>query len=111
VQAPAAAVFVLIGATPHSEWLPDVIARDSRGFVLTGADAAADDASSPEQGGPFLFETSVPGIFAVGDIRHGSVKRVASSVREGSIVVRQIHERIALDERSRNAAPAAAGGG
>ena len=75
---PADAVFVLIGAQPHTEWLPGEIERDERGFVLTG-------------GGEHMFETTAPGVFAIGDVRSGSVKRVASAVGEGSVVIHQIH--------------------
>jgi thioredoxin reductase (NADPH) len=75
---PADAVFVLIGAQPHTDWLPDEIERDERDFVVTG-------------GGEHMFETSVPGVFAIGDVRAGSVKRVASAVGEGSVVIQQVH--------------------
>jgi thioredoxin reductase (NADPH) len=74
----ADAVFVLIGAQPHTEWLPGEIERDERGFVVTG-------------GGEHMFETTAPGVFAIGDVRAGSVKRVASAVGEGSVVIHQIH--------------------
>jgi len=87
----AAALFVLIGATPHTDWLPTSIRRDDRGFVLTGPEAATGNDSTP----PLLFETSVRGVFAVGDVRHGSVKRVASAVGEGSVVVQQVHQHCA----------------
>jgi thioredoxin reductase (NADPH) len=86
----ADAVFILIGAVPSTGWLPDEIARDQWGFVLTGRDV--------EDGGfwsldrhPASFETSLPGIFAVGDVRRGSVKRVASAVGEGSVVIQAVH--------------------
>jgi len=83
----ADALFVLIGARPGTEWLPAEIERDRWGYVLTGHDLAA-----RSSGHEFLMhETSLPGVFAVGDVRHGSVKRVASAVGEGSIVVQQIH--------------------
>lgn len=85
----AAAVFVLIGARPHTDWLPESIARDKLGLVLTDADIPRERLSSGRS--PAMFETSLPGVFAVGDVRHGSVKRVASSVGEGSVVVSQIH--------------------
>jgi thioredoxin reductase (NADPH) len=75
---PADAVFVLIGAQPHTDWLPDEIERDERGFVLTG-------------GGEHMFETSARGVFAIGDVRAESVKRVASAVGEGSVVIQQVH--------------------
>lgn len=76
------ALFVMVGAAPNSDWLGGLVALDKGGFVLTGADAGA---SSP-------FETSQPGIFAVGDVRAGSVKRVASSVGEGSVVISKVWE-------------------
>jgi thioredoxin reductase (NADPH) len=83
-------LFVMIGAVPQTDWLPPAVARDERGFVLTGAAADA-DTSRPIQ----PYETSVPGLFAVGDVRCGSVKRVASAVGEGSVVVSQVHEHLA----------------
>jgi thioredoxin reductase (NADPH) len=90
---PAAAVFVLIGATPHTDWLPESIARDERGFVLTGPDLPSPGTGGPAPArAPLLLETSMPGVFAAGDIRHGSVKRVASAVGEGSISIRSVHE-------------------
>jgi thioredoxin reductase (NADPH) len=84
------ALFVLIGAAPHTGWLLGEIALDARGFVLTGP--AADGRES-------LFETRRPGVFAVGDVRSGSVKRVASAVGEGAVVVRQIHEYLSATGR------------
>jgi thioredoxin reductase (NADPH) len=104
---PATAVFVLIGSTPHTSWLPDAVARDDRGFVLTGLQIAG-AAEGLRNRAPLPFETSVPGVFAVGDIRNGSVKRVAPSVGAGSVAVQQIHEYLALGARSRSA-PTAAG--
>lgn len=77
---PADALFVLIGARPHTEWLPQEIARDEHGFVLTGADL-----------GVAMFETSAAGVFAVGDVRSGSVKRIAAAAGEGSVVIQQLH--------------------
>ncbi len=90
---PAAGLFILIGAQPFTGWLPGAIARDQWGFILTGPDAAP-HWLLPRA--PFLFETTTPGVFAVGDVRHGSVKRVASAVGEGSIVIRLIHDYLAL---------------
>ena len=87
-QVPASALFVLIGAVPHTDWLPQGVQRDDRGFVLTGGDmqrAEASDAGTRNRP-PLLLETSLPGIFAAGDVRYRSVKRVASAVGEGSIV-------------------------
>lgn len=85
------ALFVMIGADPRTEWLKDAVRLDDRGFVLTGEDCGADAAR------PFnVFQTNLPGVFAVGDVRSGSVKRVASAVGEGSVVVQAIHARLAL---------------
>lgn len=90
----ADAMFVFIGAKPHTTWLDDSVARDQRGFVITGSGLKHPDYSRfwtlPRD--PFLTETSAPGVFAVGDVRHGSVKRVASAVGEGSITQRFISE-------------------
>jgi thioredoxin reductase (NADPH) len=92
---PAAAVFVLIGAEPRTQWLPDEIKRDRWGFVLTGTDLMAGGHPPdrwPLQRPPMLLESSLPGVFAVGDVRCGSVKRVASAVGEGSVAIRLIHD-------------------
>ena len=89
------ALFVFIGATPHTGWLADAIALDDHGFVLTGMDAvhARGDGNRPISAGlSRTLETSLPGLFAAGDVRRGSVKRVASAVGEGAMAVRQIHE-------------------
>jgi thioredoxin reductase (NADPH) len=89
----ADALFALIGARPHTEWLPPPIARDDHGFVVTGAelthDGLLDDWLLPRS--PRSFETSVPGVFAVGDVRSRSMKRVASAVGEGSGAIKEIH--------------------
>ncbi len=77
-------LFMFLGAQPCTEWLGDTVARDEKGFVLTGDDAEAEG----------LLETSVPGVFAVGDVRSGSVKRCATAVGEGAMVVRFVHERM-----------------
>jgi thioredoxin reductase (NADPH) len=90
-------LFVLIGARPHTDWLPAEIARDPRGFLLTGVDLA-EGPSWPLGRRPFLLETSMPGVFAVGDVRHGSVKRVASAVGEGSIAIQLIHALFASEQ-------------
>jgi thioredoxin reductase (NADPH) len=90
---PATGLFVLIGTEPFTIWLPQAVSRDKWGFVLTGPDTRQ---AWPLQRAPFLFETSMPGVFAVGDTRHGSVKRVASAVGEGSIATRLIHDYLAL---------------
>jgi thioredoxin reductase (NADPH) len=91
---PADALFLLIGARPHTEWLPAAVARDGQGFVVTGVDVAGDRAATGWrlERPPLMFETSVPGVFAVGDVRAQSVKRVASAVGEGSVVIQQVHQ-------------------
>jgi thioredoxin reductase (NADPH) len=83
----ARALFVFIGAEPHTGWLGDRLALDDRGFILTGADAVRDDGRQP-----FLLETSLPGVFAAGDVRSGSIKRVTSAVGEGAMAIRLAHE-------------------
>lgn len=95
---PATSLFVFIGAEPQTEWLDGFVQRDPRGFVCTGPDVMREGkrpAGWTLDRDPFLLETSVPGVFAVGDVRHGSVKRVASSVGEGSIAVQFIHSHLA----------------
>jgi thioredoxin reductase (NADPH) len=94
-RVPANAMFIFIGALPRTDWLADFLERDERGFLLTGPDLMVD--GQPPKGwtlerDPFLLETNVPGIFAVGDVRHGSIKRVASGVGEGSVAVQFIHQ-------------------
>ena len=94
-RVPATAMFIFIGALPRTEWLANVVERDERGFILTGPDLIREDQRPkgwPLERDPFLLETNVPGIFAVGDVRHGSVKRVASGVGEGSVAVQFIHQ-------------------
>lgn len=90
-------LFVLVGARPRTDWLPEQIARDRQGFLLTGADLA-DDYRWPLERRPSLLETSMPGVFASGDVRHGSVKRVASAVGEGSIAIQLVHSLFAADQ-------------
>jgi thioredoxin reductase (NADPH) len=94
-RVPASSVFIFIGALPQTDWLGDLVERDERGFILTGPDLIR--AGDRPKGwtldrDPFLLETNVPGVFAVGDVRHGSVKRVASGVGEGSVAVQFIHQ-------------------
>ena len=84
-QLPFSFVFLFLGAKPCTEWLDDVLARDGDGFILTGADAGAEG----------LLETSVPGVYAAGDVRAGSIKRCATAVGEGAAVVQFVHQRLA----------------
>jgi thioredoxin reductase (NADPH) len=86
----ADACFVFIGASPRTEWLEGVLARDERGFILAGRDAQANGWSLQRE--PYLLETTVPGVFVAGDVRARSIKRVASAVGEGSMAVSLIHE-------------------
>ena len=94
-RVPASSMFIFIGALPRTDWLGDLVERDERGFLLTGPDLIR-DGQRPKgwtlERDPFLLETNIPGIFAVGDVRHGSVKRVASGVGEGSVAVQFIHQ-------------------
>ncbi len=96
---PAFAIFVLIGADAETAWLPRDVIRDEKGYVCTGRDVmdlvANAQGSWPLQRDPYLLETSVPGIFAAGDVRHGSVKRVASGVGEGSMAIAFVHQYLA----------------
>ena len=93
----ADALFVMIGARPHTEWLPAEVDRDEQGFIVTGADVRDGDAWSLDRE-PFLLETSMPGVFAAGDARRGSVKRVASAVGEGSVAIQQLHQLFAAEQ-------------
>ena len=95
---PASGLFIFIGAAPNTDWLPDTIMRDANGFLLSGSDLKVDGKmpknwNLPRE--PYLLETSVPGVFVAGDVRHGSIKRVASAVGEGSISVQFIHKHLA----------------
>ena len=92
---PARALFVFIGASPHTEWLEDQLATDDAGFLLTGRDVQGEDLAEFDGDQPLFLETSRPGIFAVGDVHSGSIKRVASAVGEGSMAVRLIHQHLA----------------
>lgn len=89
-------VFIFIGAAPKTDWLPSTVLKDERGFILAGPDLPADLRGKLKMDrDPFLLESSVPGIFVAGDVRHGSVKRCASAVGEGSIAVQFVHQYLA----------------
>lgn len=91
--APAQSLFILIGALPHTDWLGETVLRDEHGFILSGPDLVRDGcvpSGWPLARAPYLFETSVPGVFVAGDARHGSIKRVASGVGEGTIAQKMI---------------------
>ncbi|MBV9279472.1 MAG: fused response regulator/thioredoxin-disulfide reductase, partial [Chloroflexi bacterium] len=93
---PARALYIFIGALPHTDWLDGVLQRDAQGFILSGPDLVRYDKGRipgwPLDRDPFLLETNVPGIFVAGDVRHRSIKRVASGVGAGAIAVQFIHE-------------------
>jgi thioredoxin reductase (NADPH) len=86
-ELPFSFLFLFLGASPCTEWLGDTVARDPKGFVLTG----------PEAGAKGLLETSVPGVYAAGDVRAGSIKRCATAVGEGATVVRFVHEHLSAE--------------
>ena len=92
----ADALFLMIGASPNTDWLPPELARDDGGFLLTGGDLG-EDGGWPLEREPLSLETSIPGVFAAGDVRHGSMNRVAAAVGEGSVAVRLVHELFAAD--------------
>jgi thioredoxin reductase (NADPH) len=97
-RCPAAGLFIFIGADPQTDWLDGVVARDERGFILAGPDLPGDGHRPVGwvlDRDPFLLETNIPGVFAAGDVRHGSVKRVASGVGEGAIAVSFVHQYLA----------------
>jgi thioredoxin reductase (NADPH) len=102
---PTTALFIFIGALPHTGWLKEVVKTDDHGFILTGPDLLQEkgdgrlDGSWKLERDPFWLECSQPGIFAVGDVRHGSVKRVAAGVGEGATAVQFIHQFLASGER------------
>jgi len=88
-------VFMMTGAAPCTSWLDGCVALDPKGFVKTGTDLTEEDLTAarwPFVRRPYIFETSLPGVFAVGDVREGSVKRVASAVGEGSVAISFVHQ-------------------
>jgi thioredoxin reductase (NADPH) len=93
---PTTGLFVMIGAEPHTGWLDGAVERDQRGFVLTGTSPTRDEPGAwPLERAPMLLETSVPGVFAAGDVRHSSVKRVTTAMGEGATVIQLVHEYLA----------------
>jgi thioredoxin reductase (NADPH) len=92
----AGGLFLMIGVRPHTDWLPQEIDRDEHGFVLTGTDLP-DARARQLHRSPFLLETGMPGVFAAGDVRHGSIKRVASAVGEGSVAIQLLHRLFAAE--------------
>jgi thioredoxin reductase (NADPH) len=91
----ANALFIVIGGEPHTEWLPDEIARDKGGYIVTGRDVVEQSEVAWEfDREPLTLETSMPGVFAAGDVRQGSIKRVASAVGDGATVIRLVHEHL-----------------
>jgi thioredoxin reductase (NADPH) len=95
---PASSLFLFIGAAPQTDWLPESVMRDPNGFVLSGRDLRVEGQmpkSWKEDREPYLLETSLPGVFVAGDVRHGSVKRAATAVGEGSMAVQLMHQYLA----------------
>ena len=95
VERPAQAIFIFVGAVPHSACVTDLVAVDDHGFILTGDDIFVDGKRPPTwtvERSPHLMETSIPGIFAAGDVRAGVVRRVASAVGQGSIAISMVHK-------------------
>jgi thioredoxin reductase (NADPH) len=104
-EVPAAGLFIMIGGEPHTQWLPNEIERDAQGYLVTGREVLEQPGARWEHDrDPLLLETSVPGVFAAGDVRQGSIKRVASAVGEGATVVRLVHEHLREVEHERVAA-------
>jgi thioredoxin reductase (NADPH) len=90
---PASALFVMIGTEPHTEWLEDGVARDNQGFILTGPDLfTGQEHSWPLERPPLLLETSMPGVFAAGDVRHQAAKRVTTAIGEGALAIQLLHQ-------------------
>ena len=94
----AGGLFIMIGAHPRTDWLPPGLQRDAEGFLVTGTDLARDH-SWPLERSPYLLETSMPGVFAAGDVRHGAGRRVASAVGEGAVAVQLLHQFFSLEQR------------
>jgi thioredoxin reductase (NADPH) len=92
---PADAVFIFIGAVPHTEWLQGRLTSDDRGFLVSGPELGRRPANWPLDRDPYPLESCLPGVFVAGDVRHGSIKRVASAVGEGAMAVNLIHQHLA----------------
>ena len=106
---PADALFILIGAAPLTNASEGWLRRDEHGFLMTGPDLLRDDRSGwPLRRDPLLLESSQPGVFVAGDIRHGSIKRVANAVGEGSMAITLIHQHLRLADDERRSTDAAA---
>jgi thioredoxin reductase (NADPH) len=89
------ALLIFIGSKPHTDWVKDLVITDEKGFILTGRDLERNEAYKKEWSKsrkPFLLESSAPGVFAAGDVRHGAMNRVASAVGEGSMAIKFVHE-------------------
>jgi thioredoxin reductase (NADPH) len=94
-EVPAAALFIMIGGEPHTQWLPEEIARDAQGYLVTGREILNQFPARWDRGrDPLPLETSIPGVFAAGDVRQGSIRRVASAVGDGATAVRLVHEHL-----------------
>jgi thioredoxin reductase (NADPH) len=91
---PARAMFIFIGASPNTDWLEGVVARDDRGFIMAGPDLRAEGLRPawPLDRDPLPLESSLPGVFVAGDVRHESIKRVAAAVGDGSMAVQLVHQ-------------------
>jgi thioredoxin reductase (NADPH) len=96
-EVPAEWLFVFIGAAPRTDWLPADLQRDDRGFVLTGPDLRGRPSGWTPDRDPYHLETSMPGVFAAGDVRAESVKRVASAVGDGAMAVTLVHRYLGMD--------------
>jgi thioredoxin reductase (NADPH) len=104
----AAALFAEIGGEPHTHWLPESVARDEHGYILTERDVSTGLGRLmwPLERPPFSLETSVPGVFAAGDVRHGTAKRVAPAIGEGAVAIRSVHEYLGNGNRPGGSTPA-----